>query len=597
VPPGSAVCTALLLLCAAAIRPAFGVTVEAKVSAREAMPGEAIDLHVVIEGATQAGTPVMPSTPDFSIELRTPRPQVSSFTQIINGRITSSQTATYIYQLRPRRMGQLTVPAFSVEVGGKTYQTQPITVSVVKSDTGDLLYVEFVSSRKSAYVEQPFDLTLRIWLRPFRQGGLTLNANQMWGLLRGESDFGPFARQAAANDFSCRSAMRKDDQGQEREYYLYESTQQVSPDKPGPYQPEGVTISLNYPVRLQQDFFGELRMAQSRRVVEQARPPQIVIRPIPEQGRPDAYNGAIGRFTWKVWADRTDVNRGQLITLNMEIAGKGRLDRVPAPPLAKLPELTRSFKVLDEQLAGEIKEGKKQFRQQIRAIDEKAKAIPPIPFVFFDPDADGGQGKFVTLLSETIPIAVHAAASLSASEIQMPAGAAQVRSSLLTEAADSIRANYAESEQVLASQAFSPGVGYATAIAFPPLVWVVAWSVRRHSSRLQADVAFARRRRARRTAEVKLGRAKGSPDAAAHAADALLTYVADRANLPPGGMTRADAVGQLRRDGLPAEVIGELDEVLAGCEAARYARMAGGTDEMIERARRCVHTLERVWKK
>jgi len=579
------------------VRPARGVTVEARVSSHEVMVGEVVDLHVVIEGATQAGTPILPPMPDFTVRLVTPRPQLSSFTQIINGQITRRSTLTYVYQLRPRQTGRLTIPAIAVEVGGQTHRTQPITISVVQGETGDLLYVEFVSSRRSVYVEQPFDLTLRIWLRPFRQGNLILSGSQMWGLLKADSDFGPFTREAAANEFSHRTALRKDAQGQDREYYLYEATQQVWPDKPGPYQPEPVTISLTYPLRLERDFFGELRLARGQRIAESAKPPEITVRPIPHQDRPEVYNGAIGRYTWKVWPDRTDVNRGQLITLNMEISGRGRLDRVPAPPLAKVAELTRSFKVLDEQLAGEMKEDKKVFRQQIRAVDEKATAIPPIPFVFFDPEADGGKGKFVTVLSERIPITVHAAAALTTDEIQAPVGFGGPKSSLLTEAADSIRANYAQADEVLVSQAFSPGSGWVFGAVCPPLVWLAVWGGRRRAMRLQTDVALARRRRARRAAERRLRQAFGHPDPATHVAEALLNYVADRANLPSGGLTRGEVIECLRNQGLPSQMVSELDELLAACEAARYAGIRGGRDEMIDRARQCIHHLERAWKR
>jgi hypothetical protein len=107
---------------------------------------------------------------------------------------------------------------------------------------------------------------------------------------------------------------------------------------------------------------------------------------------------------------------------------------------------------------------------------------------------------------------------------------------------------------------------------------------------------LARRRGARRSAQATLQSARASPDRADVVAGALLTYVADRTNLPTGGLTRADAVARLRKDGVADDVIGEVDDVLAACEAIRYAGQQTAGDELIERASQCLQRLERTWK-
>jgi len=584
------------VLAVGAVRPAMGASVKAAVSSREVVPGEAFELQVVVEGASQADRPQLPSMPDFIVRPFSSTPNQRSSMQIIQGRITRHSTLTYAYQLRARRSGRLTIPAITVKADGRTYETRPIPIVVAKGETSDLLLVEFIASPKSVYVEQPFELSLRIWVRAFQQGKIKLSDRQMSSLFDRDSDFGQFAKQIAKKGFTAQRTLRKDSEGQDREYCLYESRQTIRPDKPGPYQPEPVTIGMTYPVELGRDRFGDLTLRRRRHLVQQAKAPDIVVKPIPEEGRPPTYNGAIGRYELKVWPDRTDVRRGQLITLNMEISGQGRLDRVPAPPLAKARELTERFKVLDEQLAGEVKAGKKVYRQKIRAIDDKTDAIPPIPFSFFDPEADDGKGRFVTVKSDPIPITVHAAEALSPDQIVVPAAMGPGRSSLLTAAADSIRANYGEPEAVLASQAFAPGPGWAVSLALPPGLWLVGWLIRRRSDRLRNDVALARRRGARKQAEARLQTATGSADVASHLADALLNYIADRANLPAGGLIRPDAVRRLREDDVPDEDIEELDKLLQACEEARYAGMDMGGSDLVTRAKHCLQQLERTWK-
>jgi len=109
---------AAMILAFAVSRPGLAVSVHAE-APDEAVVGRAFELRVIIEGSTQPEVPPVPDQPDFSIVLPRPQPSVSSFTQIINGRFSARSSATYVYQVRPRRTGRLTIPSISVMVEGK----------------------------------------------------------------------------------------------------------------------------------------------------------------------------------------------------------------------------------------------------------------------------------------------------------------------------------------------------------------------------------------------------------------------------------------------------------------------------------------------
>src|SRR5512140_3033013 len=57
-------------------------------------------------------------------------PNQSSSMQFINGAVSSS--VSYSYVLEPKEIGQFTIGSVSIEAGGKTYHTNPITIEVVK---------------------------------------------------------------------------------------------------------------------------------------------------------------------------------------------------------------------------------------------------------------------------------------------------------------------------------------------------------------------------------------------------------------------------------------------------------------------------------
>jgi hypothetical protein len=118
---------------------------------------------------------------------------------------------------------------------------------------------------------------------------------------------------------------------------------------------------------------------------------------------------------------------------------------------------------------------------------------------------------------------------------------------------------------------------------------------RRRVLRLRDDHGYARRRWACRRALRRLREARHAEPAreAQVTALALCDYVADRCNLPAGGLTGAEAVDRLRSAGVPQELTGDVNEVLAACEQSRYAGAAVGTDDIARRAARCVERLER----
>jgi hypothetical protein len=124
----------------------------------------------------------------------------------------------------------------------------------------------------------------------------------------------------------------------------------------------------------------------------------------------------------------------------------------------------------------------------------------------------------------------------------------------------------------------------------------VSWTARRRTERLRTDIGFARKRRARRQASDRLaGIAAGSTrEAAAAIGSALPQYVADRCNLPTGGMTRARVVEELRARAIPAELVEAVDRLLAECEGIHYA--GDGTRSAADlhgAAVACIDRLER----
>jgi hypothetical protein len=89
-------------------------------------------------------------------------PSTQNQTSIVNGKTSSYVIMTY--QLTAPAAGQHTLGAVSVTVAGRTYQTQPVTITVVEPGTTQQMDVEMDISTEACYVGQPVVLTFTFYV-------------------------------------------------------------------------------------------------------------------------------------------------------------------------------------------------------------------------------------------------------------------------------------------------------------------------------------------------------------------------------------------------------------------------------------------------
>jgi len=579
-----------------------GAQVGIEVSAKETHVGVPVVVRITISDCKHE--PPAPVFPEITgVEIRSDGiPSRSSRMTVINGRMNQQVSLTYDYQLVPTADGSFTIPSLQIEVDGRKFRTEPQTVVVTKSETGDLLFADVKGGRDKIYLGESVDITLQIWIRPYhdRNFSVKLSEANMWGLIDNASRWGPFleplqqmlrTRQRPAG----REVLRTDTAGSSRSYYLYELTTTICPDRPGKLALDDVNVVVSYPVRLGRDqslfSMGELRIGQSRPLSAKPTVAPIEVKPVPTEGQPRYYRGAVGQFTIQAAAKPTEVTVGEPITLNLTISGNGRMEVVPPPPLPEIEELARDFKVPNDPLTGTVQQDAKTFTQSIRAKTDQVKVIPPIPFSYFDPRAE----KFVTVNTRPIPLSVKATEKLSAAQV-VDSATGQVRTTRsLTEVSSGILANYNGADEILGQQAFSPGWPAAMAMGLPPVAALVNWLVHRRRHRLRTDVGFARRRSARKKAQNTIHAASQMTEAelAAAVSTAIGGYVADRCNLPTGGLTRSAVTEHLTDRRVPAAVVEEVDRLLEQCEGLRYAAAGGACrDGLVQAAMAAIERLE-----
>ncbi len=474
----------------------------AALSTNEAYVNSPVQYTIQVSNAREHEPPSFPEIDGVAVRsLGSPRK--SSRISIINGHRSQQSSVVYQWQIIPRREGTFTIPAISVSVDGRDQKTRPMRLSVVKSETDDLLFAEIVGNEEQIFVGQPMDLMLKIWIRPFSDAEreVSLSEGNMWQLLSMErSQWGIFAErleELAENRQrpGGREVLRKDAEGVERRYFLYEIDATVYPKRPGQIDGQQVQIVVDYPTRLGKSrdpfrsllggrgfpsMFGDdfpsmlgerLTITATRPITAGAEVHATDVLPIPTAGRPADYQGAVGNYLIVTKAGEDHVKAGDPIRLRLAVQGDGPMDLVQAPPLSRIPELVERFKVDDSALPGVVRDNVKLFTASIRPRNEQVTEIPAIPFSFFDPDAK----KFVTVKSQPVPIQVDPADQLSFDSIVGGSASGESEVAKNSDAEDAMTSRF-QFENTTSPVALAPATPAAhwpgwVAICLPPLLF------------------------------------------------------------------------------------------------------------------------------
>src|SRR5215471_12174494 len=114
----------------------------------------------------------------------------------------------------------------------------------------------------------------------------------------------------------------------------------------------------------------------------------VKIKPLPTQGRPSDFSGAVGQFDMSSEASAKNGTTGDPLTLKIRIEGRGNFDRVMTSGLTNSSDW-KTYKPNGKFAANDSAgiEGEKTFEQSIVPTRAGAQEIPALNFSYFDPEA------------------------------------------------------------------------------------------------------------------------------------------------------------------------------------------------------------------
>lgn len=305
-----------------------------------------------------------------------------------------------------------------------------------------------------------------------------------------------------------------------KEFAIFQWESLHLPERAGDLTIPAPRLRFAYATSFREDFaLGRVALDRHEASVEgQARTLRIL--PLPEEGKPTEFAGAVGRFSASAALDRRSFGIGESFRCTLRIEGEGNLELFEAPSLVGLPGF---------HARGKIEKKDRSHREVVYDLIavEPVAAFPPIRFAFFDPaPAEGAPPGYRVLQTESIPVEIRAGKAPPVEpekESGAPAGAVA----------------YA-------------ALGIAAAAFF-----------------------FHRRKRKRAQAAPAGGNAASvfreriqSPNA--DLAQVFAAYLAQRLQCPPAAVISGDLDAKLARAGIPADLAARAASLLDRLVAARY---------------------------
>ncbi len=536
------------------------------------------------DGAMKVGQPELPDMGGYLTFLGSGG--TSQNISFINGRMSASKSYTFYYLAT--REGTFTIPAVKVVYDNKTYESQPITMTVTQgppptaapapsspgvSASGENLFLRAIVSRRRVYQNEPVYVTFRLYSAVSVSGYSITSAPSSAGFWVEEIETPqqPQVREEVING----------------KRYVCADIKKVAffPATAGEKTigPMTVQCEVKVPARRSRDpfdaFFSDPFFGRTTTMTVSSPAVTIEALPLPESGKPAEFRGAVGRFQLKAELDRDEATTDDAVTLRVTISGNGNIRLIGEPTVTLPPEFQQYAPNVTENVSrqpGAIG-GSKTFEYVMIPRYVGTFRISPVAFAYFDPEA----GSYKRLTSPEMFIRVSkgqrtaAAVDAGLSREEVKYVGRDIRY-IKTEPGKWVRRG---------SRPYRSS-GFFISLAAPLFLWIGAVVYRRRLDMESRDTALLRSRRANAAARRRLSKAKSLLSAPqqkafyAEIADALQGFAADKLNLEKVDLISSELEGELRRRGVNEELIRRYFDIIRHCDYQRFAPATSTEEEM-----------------
>jgi hypothetical protein len=499
---------------------------------------------------------------------------------IVNGAMQRS--VTYNYQLRPRRVGTFVIKPAWIAYNHKHYESKEITLQVIGSgqtppagtnqqqqkqgtssevESSDDIFLTASLDKKTAYVNEQVTLSVKFY-----------SAIQLYSQ--------PDYTQPQTTDFWADMMEPQKTYYQVvngRRYRVIEINTALFPTRAGDLSIGSAMVTARVPVERRRrrndpfsvfdDFFG----AGEEKTIR-SKPLKMNVKPLPSEGKPDNYTGSVGNYKISASADKMSVEVNQPVTVTYKISGTGNIKTIAEPAIRDLNDFRVYRASSSEKVSkvGGVVGGTKVFEEVYIPKRAGKLTIPGVFLNYFNPATK----KYQEISTNSIIINVKPAQEGEYADIPITPVAGRV---IDTNAKD-IRYIKTDPHGLALSSSlilFHPLFLILNGIPVLLLVVVLVGQGRRR--KLATDIGYARSRQAKKKARKRLAVARkltdsGQPDKFYfEIRQALFSYVADKLNVSPHGLTSDRVLEIIAEAGAGETITKEMSDLLKRADFAQYS--------------------------
>lgn len=536
--------------------------------------------------------------PDFGglQVLSGPSTSTSSNIQYVNGRMNRNFSVSYTYVVQAGNKGEVTVGPATITVEGKTYESNSLSIKVIadanagnattRSNNGqssnqdnsgilqdDDVYVTSSVSNSNPYIGEQIIVTYRIYTK-VPVSNLTIDKL---------SSFNGFWSKSLMDDNNQYKQSTEIINGEE---YVTAEINKVAlfPQKTGTLEIDAFEATCNVQLRVRsnsrrsndpfESFFNDPFFNRNVKNVTaklKSKPITINVQPLPQQGKPDDFTGAVGDFQFTSTIDRTQLTANDALNLTIEISGKGNIDLLTLPEV-KFPVDFESF---DPKITTKVNTspsgltGRKKFEYLAIPRNPGNFTINPVSFSFFNPKTKS----YEHFTSNTYPITVEKGTGNGNNITYSATSQEDIRF-----IGKDIRHIKVEPEELKAVDEYLFGSSLfmviLVLILLIPVLFIIVWKQR---EKQQSNISKVKNRKANKVARTRLQKAekfkqsgndKGFYD---EIAQAIWGYIADKFSISKSELSIDSVRETLLSKSVEESITNNFTHTLNNIEFARFA--------------------------
>ena len=375
--------------------------------------GEPVGIVIRVEGDRRVRFGPLPTVSGLSFSKVTRSGRQQSVSYDTRGRPVVEQRTTFEVRVQPSGVGTYSIPPLAIELDGQSVQApdQAMKLEVVKDiEASQLLLFEREEVPEQVFEGQPYTLELRFgWdvTRKLADAELQL---PWWERQEGVIEVTSEAAPSGTYEIPIRpgrraAAIEKLPQVERdgRRFDVYRLRRRFVATRPG-------TVEFGRSLFKFSELVGRggaFSRGASRDFYAPVEPFEIKVLPVPEEGRPLEWSGAVGEIEAARSVPRRDIDLGDAIELEVRWYGEGNLEFFDPPDLSRLTAFDQ-FRVLG--VEDRKSPDERVVTYDLVPLDAAVNEVPGVPLSVFDTTSR----RFVT--TSTAPLEIRVTPTAGAGE-------------------------------------------------------------------------------------------------------------------------------------------------------------------------------------